>query len=415
MHRHRSFTAQLARRDFLKTGALATSAWLAKSSLGQGAEPVAKPSAAQLIVGKNPRLIVHKSTPCEIETPLELLGEQHITPVESIFVRNNAQPDWSLTLQPAPQSDWRIDVTGLLEFPRTIKLDELRTLPQSEVEMVLQCSGNGRAQFERSAPVKGSPWSYGAVANVRFRGVSLATVFEHFKVQPDRAARFITAEGGDAPAKTTDADFEHSLPLRDVLKRSLLALELNGQPLPAVHGGPVRLVTPGYYGTMHVKWLTRLRLEDRETANHHQVARYRNPLEPLRPGEPFESTLDNSEPHWNMRIKSQIFSPGSGATVPAGRVTIKGVAWNDGLARIEMLEWSRDGGRTWQRAELEPSASSYAWHPWQATLQLDPGEHTIHCRATDRLGRSQPLDGAVDWNPAGYCWHGVESVTLRVV
>jgi sulfite oxidase len=411
--RHTRFLppGSISRRHFLAAGGLSTAA-LFLAPRARAAEAARQPSADTLIAGKDKRLIVHKAAPLEIETPLDLLGAHPLTPQEILFVRNNQQPSWALTLKPAEAKNWTLEVAGLIEYPRTITLSSLAQLPQVEQEMVLQCSGNGRALFSKAAPAKGSPWDQGAVANVRFRGVSLRAVLDKLDVHPHPSVRYLTAEGSDRPAIETDSDFEHSIPIADALDRSLLALELNGQPLAAVHGGPLRLVTPGYYGTMHVKWLSRLRLEAQETFNHHQVKRYRTPLRPIEPGSKFEYGLDNSEPNWGMRIKSVIFSPFDGQQVKAGRVTVRGAAWNDGMAKIDAVECSYDGGRRWERADLDVPASRYAWYPWQAEIGLGAGKHTILCRAVDALGRTQPLDGSIDWNPAGYAWHGVHRVSI---
>ena len=94
-----------------------------------------------------------------------------VTPKEVLFVRNNQQLDGSLTLEPIRAAQWPIELIGLVDRPTTIELAWLRGLPQVETEMVLQCSGNGRAYFSRTAPASGSQWQDGAVANVRFGGV----------------------------------------------------------------------------------------------------------------------------------------------------------------------------------------------------------------------------------------------------
>lgn len=418
-------SAAVSRRHVLQSGlaiAAAAGAW------GPAWRPVtwaaegssATPTADQLIVGKDRRLLVHNpsATGFEIETPLELLREDAITPLEKLFVRSNQQPDWSATLTPPPPGPWTLEIGGLLEFPRTITLEELKGLPQVEHELVLQCSGNGRALFAATAPVKGAPWRYGAMGNVRFRGVPLKDVFEKFDVRPHAAAQFLTAEGAESPGKPGAADFEHSLPLREVVSRAILALELNGKPLAAVHGGPLRLVTPGYYGTMHVKWLSRLRLEAQESVNYHQVKRYRTPREPLEPGAKFDYGLDNSDPHWRMRIKSVIFTPSDDDKTRTARIRqrgfiVSGVAWNDGTSLIDAVELSLDNGKSWRRAELE-RAGRYAWQRWQLPIELPAGRHTIVSRAVDTLGNSQPLDGGIDWNPDGYVWHGADRVTVDV-
>ena len=412
-----AFDLAVPRRRILWSGlaAATAAAWAHPWNLLVGAAETGQPTADQLIPGKDRRLFVHNPSTAgfEIETPLELLTEDPITPLPKLFVRNNQQPSWSATLEPAPADPWTIDIMGMLEYPRTIALDELRQMPQVEHELVLQCSGNGRAMFSKASPVKGSQWAHGAMGNVRFKGVPLKSVFEKFDVRPDVGAKFVTAEGSESPSKPGAADFEHSLPLAEVLARSIIALELNGQPLAAVHGGPVRLVTPGYYGTMHVKWLSRLRLEAQETVNHHQAKRYRTPREPMKPGAEFDYALDNSDPHWRMRIKSVIFAPAADAKLGAGKLLASGIAWNDGTSLIDAVELSLDEGKTWRRAELQRSGR-YAWQRWQAPLSLTPGKHTLVCRAVDTLGNAQPLDGTIDWNPAGYVWHGTDRVTFKV-
>lgn len=411
-----SSLSQLSRRQLLQTGALvAAGTWLHATPVWAQPAANAKPTADQLIAGKDRRLLVHNpaQTGFEIETPLELLREEKLTPAEILFVRNNQQPDWSATLEPAPAGPWKVEIGGLLEFPRTVSLAELKALPQVEHEVVLQCSGNGRAMFSKASPVKGSQWSYGAMGNVRFKGPTLQSVFEKFDVRPHSTAKFITAEGAELPGKPGAADFEHSLPLDETLSRAIVAVELNGKPLPAVHGGPLRLVTPGYYGTMHVKWLSRLRLEAQESVNHHQAKRYRTPRELIKPGDAFDYRLDNSDAHWRMKIKSVIFAPARDTTVRSGKLIASGVAWNDGTSLIDAVEISLDGGQTWRRSELE-RAGRYAWQRWQLPLELAQGKHTIISRAVDTLGNAQPLDGAVAWNPDGYVWNGADRVSVEV-
>jgi DMSO/TMAO reductase YedYZ molybdopterin-dependent catalytic subunit len=370
-------------------------------------------AANEVIPGKHAGLIVHNAQPQEIETPLKLLREHRITPKELLFVRNNQALTGSLTLEPAALAGWKIELTGLVNRNAVFDAAALADMEQVDREMVLQCSGNGRAFFSKAAPAKGAPWTTGSMANVRFSGVPLSKVLQTAGVEPKPAAKFIAAEGRDAPDKQGNADFEHSLPLDDVLERAIVALRLNGEPIPAVHGGPVRLITPGFYGTMNIKWLSRLRFEEHESTNHHQKGRYRTPRRPIAPGSEFEYNFASSEPNWPMRIKSVIFAPLDGEKIAAGKSVIKGVAFNDGEVRIDTVHISIDGGRTWHRAKLEASESPYAWQHWQYEANLPRGEVKLLARATDRLGRTQPADGAIHWNPAGYAWNGVHEVTVQ--
>jgi DMSO/TMAO reductase YedYZ molybdopterin-dependent catalytic subunit len=407
-------SAEFDRRDFLKqTGSLALAVAVLDSNRLVADEP-APPNVAEFIAGKDRRLLAHNVKVGEIETPLELLREHRITPNELLFVRNNQVFPGSLTVQPGSLAGWTIEIGGLVNRPRTIDATELAKLNQVEHEVVLQCSGNGRSQFSRTAKADGVQWRHGAMGNVWFGGVTLRSVLDRFDVQVSGEAKFVAAEGHDVPDKPDAPDFEHSLPLADALDRSILALRLNGEPLPQVHGGPVRLVTLGYYGTMHVKWLSRLRFEAVESTNYHHVGRYRTPRRPIPPGSKFTSTLENSEPNWAMKIKSVIFSPLEGEKLSAGPVDIVGVAWNDGQAKLEAVEVSTDGGQTWRQSQLESASSPYAWHHWKLTVPLMKGPQTIQSRAVDALGRTQPLRGAIHWNPAGYAWNGIDEVRVEV-
>ena len=396
----------LDRRLFLKaSGAVAAAAVAGRPAAGAvagGERPVA---------GKDPRLVVHTAKPAVLETPVELLAGQQITPSSLLFVRNNQQPADAATLEPTRLDGWKLDLAGLIDRPQSIAAADLRELAQREIEMVLQCSGNSRRLFSASAPVKGTPWGRGGMGNVRFGGVSLASLLDRYKIHVEPAAKYLTAEGQDEPAPG-EQDFEHSLPLDDTLATSLVALTLNGEPLPAIHGGPLRLVTPGYFGTMHVKWLTRLRFETNESNHTSQVPHYRTPREPIRPGQPFTATIENSEPNWRMKLKCVVLAPTAGAELASGEVTVRGVAFNDGRATIESVLVSLDAGRNWQPTQLETPKSPYAWYRWHAGLRVPPGKQQIWARAVDALGRSQPTDGAIAWNPQGYTWNGVEKIDV---
>jgi sulfite oxidase len=150
------------------------------------------------------------------------------------------------------------------------------------------------------------------------------------------------------------------------MEKSIFALKLNGENLPGVHGGPVRLVTPGFFGTMQVKWLARLRFETAESPNFYHATEYRVPLSLLRPGEKFRFTLENSRPTWVIRLMSYILDPVPGAELKAGAVTVSGVAYNDGAALLESVLVSFDRGHSWQPAEFQAPDSPYAGYQWTA-------------------------------------------------
>jgi sulfite oxidase len=385
---------------------MATQTVLSKPTEPRSAE------APAWIEGKDRRLEVMSAVPLVLSTPVGLLAEQRITDKKHLFVRNIQDLAKGMTLKPLPLEGWETDLVGLIKpFRVVIRGEELLKMEQVEYEMILQCSGNGRSQY-RGIP--GTPWNQGGVGNVRFAGVPLKAILEKYNVTIDPQVKYVTAEGHDLPMGLEKPDFEHSLPVAPVLERGIFALKLNGEPLPGIHGGPVRLVTPGLFGTMQVKWLRALRFETAESPNFYHATEYRVPRSLLKPGEKFRFTMENSRPTWDIRLMSYILQPESGAKLKAGAVNISGVAYNDGSVRLESVLVSFDRGQSWQPAKFEVPDSPYAWYRWTTQANLKPGVHEIWSRAIDALGRTQPLEGSIFWNPNGYEWTGVFKVEVTV-
>ena len=401
----------LNRREFLKQAGMTTAALALLPSLhrlayAQGIDPTT------IIKNIHPEMIVHNNAPIVMESPLHQLRKHKITPKELLYIRSNQIYEECNKLDPMPL-EGGIEIIGMVTVPYTLDVSELKTMPQAEVEMVLQCSGNGRAFFSKTVKAGGTQWTRGGGGNLKFKGVPLKLVLERAHVSPE--AKYITAEGKDSPTVPTASDFEKSVPLGEVLDTAILAIEMNGEPLPAVHGGPVRLVLPGFYGVNNIKWVKRLRLEAHETANVAQIKRYRAPKELLTPGQKFTFTYTNSAANWKQRIKSYIWAPIDGSQVNAGKVQIGGPVWNDGRAPITSVTVSANRGQSWQKADMEVSPSPYAWSLWQTTIKLDKGTHEIWSRATDALGRTQPIDGTLFWSPKGYEWNGVDKIKVNAV
>jgi sulfite oxidase len=357
------------------------------------------------IEGIDPRLEVMSAVPLVLSTPVHLLADNRITDKKYLFVRNIQDLSVGMTMEPVPLDGWTIELTGLIRpFRVVIPAEDLLGMEQVEYEMILQCSGNGRNEY---TGIKGTPWNQGGVGNVRFAGVPLKAILEKHNVEIDPQVKYVTAEGNDGPMGLEKPDLEHSIRIEDVVERGILALRLNGEPLPGIHGGPVRLVTPGLFGTMQIKWLTRLRFETAESPNFYHATEYRVPYALLKIGEKFRFTLENSRPTWDIRLMSYILDPLPGARLKAGLITVSGVAYNDGRAPIESVLVSVDKGESWQPAQFEVPESPYAWYQWKAQQTLKLGTHEIWARAIDALGRSQPLDGKIFWNPNGYEWTGI--------
>ncbi len=416
-------TSRLSRRQFGRLAgvaglALGTSPGLIRSALAD------TPDSAQIIAGKASGLIVHNADLGVMETPLAMLRKYDHTPKEILFNRfhypHQGDASWYATTSPPPAEmvkNWTIRVDGLVERPRTLTIADLAARPQETRVSVLQCAGNGRSFYAAKEKVAGGQWKNGGMGNVVWEGVPLRSLLDDLKMVPSPAAHWLTAEGWDQPATPEGSDFAKSYHLSDpALDNAILALKMNGEPIPATNGGPVRLIIPGYYGNMNVKMLTVLLYAAEQSPSAFQSVGYRMPLGPVEPGQ-FEAndyTIYNSVPTYGHKIKSVIFSPLPEDGAKAGAVEITGVALNDGMAAITSVEVSTDGGKSWQSADIKPPESPWAWHHWSTKATLVAGSNVLMCRATDALGRTQPLDGLTRWNPRGYEWNGVDRVEISI-
>jgi sulfite oxidase len=373
---------RLTRREALTTAAAA--AWVAgqpATATAASAPPAAaKPLPAYVSWKRADALIVHTSS--TIETRREAFGSSVITPVEHLYVRNNLPPpDASIVADP---DGWMLSVEGV-RTPRDLALRELRTLGIEILPMVLQCSGNGRGYFPGKP--SGTPWQVGAAGCVIWAGVPLARVIDLLG-GATAGARFITGTGGEALPAGIDPDsvrVERSVPI-SALPEALLAWELNGAPIPLAHGGPLRLILPGYSGVNQIKYLRRLSLTAEESRARIMSHGYR--IAP--PG----SKADPSQPSvLQMNVKSWINSPSPAQSLlRSGRAVIQGVALG-GTQAVRRVEVSIDGGERWQRAKLVgPDLGRYAWRQFALEVDLPPGEHLLASRAVDARGNVQPRE-----------------------
>lgn len=321
--------------------------------------------------------ISHGTSPWTLETRRALL-DGAITPTDRVFVRGNLAFPAESVLE--DRDAWCVQVEGVGE-PKTLSVSDLKSLGRTSVAAVLQCSGNGRRFFEHDP--SGSPWGVGAAANVLWTGVPLKTVVEHLGGAA-AGTRFATAAGGDPLPEGIDrqlAVVERSVPLADAMANALLAWDMNGEPLPLAHGGPLRLVMPGYYGVNQVKYLEQLALTPEESEAKIQVSGYR--VRPI--GEKGTPAFPSM---WRMNVKSWITSPLETATAGARMVTGVAFSGGDPITRVEV---SSDGGSTWADAELTgPDLGPFAWRTFAASWQATAGSHTLLCRATDAGGQTQP-------------------------
>ncbi len=370
--------------------------------LGRGpSTPLAAPQADP-VQGTGP-LTVRVTRPFDAETPVREFASW-LTPNERFFVRSH----FGSPPAEAVQSEaWRLTVKGLVKEGLSLTLKELQQFEPVTLTSVLQCSGNGRAHHRPKVP--GVQWERGAVGNAQWTGVRLRDVLQQVGVKPQ--GLHVQFQGADRPALPTVPLFTRSIPIAKALHPdTLLAYEMNGRPLPLLHGAPLRVITPGWMAESCMKWLTEITVRSDETPGYYMQQAYRIPETAVR----LSSGLPGSAmvPVEQMPVKSLIAAPAEGDTVRIGPVTVQGVAWA-GEAPVVKVEVSCDDGKTWEQARLLGEGQPYAWRQWQFVWNArTPGPTAILCRATDAQGQEQPATSP--WNPGGFLWNGWDRLSVTV-
>jgi len=354
---------------------------------GMGTEEAGEVSPEERRQEEHPGLVVVKPEPFNAETPLRALALGR-TPTSAFYVRSNySEPE-------LPGDAHRLTVEGAVESAFTLEVGELARLSRRTLTVTLECAGNGRTGM--SPLPEGEPWQQGALGTATWTGVPLAEVLARARLR--REVVEILIEGADGKGSKR---FARSLPVSKALHPdTLLALEMNGAPLPRAHGAPVRLVVPGWYGMASVKWVTRVEALTQPFDGYYQRERYIYDMGAN--GEP--------EPVTRMRVKSLITEPAEGTQVRPGAVVVQGIAWS-GERRVVQVEVAVDGGESWKPATLLEVPRPSAWVRWAFTWEdAKPGRHTLRARATDEAGETQPEQA--QWNRLGY---GNNAVQVRVV
>ena len=342
------------------------------------AAPAVKPLPGYASFKNADAVIVHSST--TIETKRSAFGSSVVTPTNQLYVRNNLPtPPESIV---ADRDAWPVQIDGVKK-PRQLTVRELKTMGLETVTMVLQCSGNGRAFFP-SKP-SGTQWTVGAAGCVVWSGVPVRDVVKALGGVADGMV-YMTGTGGEVLPAGLDPKsviVERSVPLA-ALEDALLAWEMNGEPVSLAHGGPLRLIVPGYTGVNNIKYIKQLAFTAKESEAHIMSHGYR--ISP--PG----SKGDPSQPSvQEMSVKSWINSPiPEDGNPAAGTVQIQGVAFG-GMNAVKGVEVSIDGGKTWKQARLVgPDMGKFAWRQFVLQAQLPKGTYQLASRATDVKGNVQP-------------------------
>jgi len=336
----------------------------------------------------------------DLEMPVEY-ANSFVTPVEHFFVRNHMHEPSTLD-----GAEWRLSLSGEVEKPLGLTLTELRKMEQHSVINTLECAGNGRAFAVPHVP--GVQWQKGAIGTARFSGPRLKDVLERAGVKAN--GKHVMFRGLDEVPGKVPA-FVRSIPIEKAMDGdTLAALNMNGAPLTKHHGFPARALVPGWIGAASCKWLTEIKVLDKEFEGNFMSPGYRMPNHPVKPGEAVD--VADTHPATALNVKSLIASPGDSSTVKSRAVHIQGVAWA-GEADIEKVEVPFDSGASWQAAQLGKDQSHYAWRLWSHSWKApQAGDYTIMSRATDSAGRVQP--DSVQWNPSGYLINVVDRVRIHV-
>jgi DMSO/TMAO reductase YedYZ molybdopterin-dependent catalytic subunit len=403
---HSSF---FSRRGFLKmTGWLGAGAVIAgKTGLSLAAETIEQPFAnGKRALVKFPQkrpLILLTSRPPQLETPFSVFNEGVITPNDAFFVRYHlAQVPTSID-----PDKFTLEVKGAVNSATKFSLADLKKFEPTEIVAVNQCSGNGRGF---STPrVGGGQSGNGTMGNAKWKGVRLKDVLN--KAGVAAGAKQVSFNGLDKPPVESIPDFIKSLDVDQALDDdTLLAYEMNGEPLPMLNGFPLRLVIPGFYGTYWVKHLNEITVLDQDFKGYWMDPAYRVPDNTCNCVEP-GSTPKKTKPITRFNVRSFITSLTDRQKVKTGeQLKVRGIAFDGGYGITDVL-FSQDGGKNWRQAELGKDFGKYSFREW--TIGFKPaksGDYQLRVKATNRIGQSQPLEAL--WNPPGYMRNQVETVNV---
>ncbi|MEJ0074330.1 MAG: sulfite oxidase [Alphaproteobacteria bacterium] len=388
---------------------------LIPAASAEGAQPApAAPAAPKgpthlKFPGKNEGLVVLGDRPLVAETPESLLDDD-TTPTEKFYIRNNGQ----IPEETKDPDAWKLVIDGEVENKIEITLGDLKKKYRAVTyRMVLECGGNGRSAF--SPPARGNQWSNGGAGCAEWTGVALADVLKDVKPKPSAIYTSHYASDLHLSGDAGKQPISRGIRLAKAMDpHTLIVWAMNGQPLPNIHGGPVRLVVPGWPGSASQKWLTKITLIDKEHDGPGMTEfSYRVPIKPMIPGD--KGDPKNFKILESMPVRSLITSPANGAKIGAGtrELSVRGAAWAGDLT-VKQVDISTDSGATWQSVTLAPPKNKYDWQRWTHTLKLpSDGYFEIWTRATDEKGTMQPHQAGL-WNPQGYGGNAMHRIAVLV-
>jgi DMSO/TMAO reductase YedYZ molybdopterin-dependent catalytic subunit len=351
-------------------------------------------------------LILQRTRPPLLETPFEVFDRSVFTPNDQFFVRWH----WAVIPTLVDVNSFRLTVHGHVSHELSLSVDDIIALPQVELAAVNQCSGNSRGDFLPRVP--GAQWSNGSMGNARWTGVRLKDVLDRAGVRA--GAVQVRFNGMDQPIVPDGPDFMKSLAIDHARDGEvMLAYAMNGEQLPLLNGFPLRLIVPGWYSTYWVKMLNDIEVLDQSDTNYWMKTAYTIPDTPhasVRPGE----TGFRSVPINRMVPRSFITNIRPGDELPAGAPMLaRGIAFG-GDTGVSRVDFSDDGGKTWQQVQLGEDEGKYSFRQWQTTFTPSVrGAGLLMVRCTSSSGETQP--DTPNWNSAGFMRNVIEQTVILVV
>ena len=351
-------------------------------------------------------LILQRTRPPLLETPFEVFDRSVFTPNDQFFVRWH----WAAIPTSIDVNSFRLAVHGHVNHELSLSVDDILAFPQVELAAVNQCSGNSRGYF--LPRVFGAQWSNGSMGNARWTGVRLKDVLDRAGVRA--GAVQVRFNGMDQPVVPDGPDFMKSLAIDHARNGEvMLAYAMNGEQLPLLNGFPLRLIVPGWYSTYWVKMLNDIEVLDQPDTNYWMKTAYTIPDTPhasVRPGE----TGFRSVPINRMVPRSFITNIRGGDELPAGAPMLaRGIAFG-GDTGVSRVDFSDDGGKTWQQVQLGKDEGKYSFRQWQTTFTPSvKGAQLLMVRCTSSSGETQP--DTPNWNPAGFMRNVIEQTVILIV
>jgi sulfite oxidase len=330
-------------------------------------------------------------------------ADHFVTPVDQFFTRSHAKTP---TIDP---QTWRLEVDGLCLRPRSFTLADLRAFARRTVPATLICAGLRRNEYLLLGPLPGElPWGPQAASTGEWTGVSLRDVIDVVGVA--QGARYVEFTGLDSVERHGHTfGFGGSIDLEKAMAGDvILATELNGEPLPPVHGFPVRALVPGWIGARSVKWLGRITFLDHSSENYFQTQAYRVQYKPD-PSKPRDVSAGVALS--TIALNAVILDPVPEQEMCAGEIRVRGWALGSTARPVAAVHVSPNDAHDWVEARITNPGMGYTWTFWEATVTIPkPGRHTLVVRASDGVAAPQSPELKDGWNVKGYAnnaWHRV--------